>query len=676
MKKIFKWLLIAVGTFVVLIAAAVIIIPQFIDVQKYKPVIEQKITQATGRTFTLGDEIELSVFPWVGVKLTDLHFSSGAGYNSKDMVSVEKFEVRLKVMPLLSKQIEVKTFVLDSPKIFLERLKNGNANWQIAGEKQKKKVSKGEKEQSKNAVIPIESLSVGNFSITNGQLTYIDHGTDLKKEISDFNLNLKNISLENPIGISFNASIDGKPVSLEGTAGPIGKNPGKGTVAIDLVLKALEVLEVKLSGNIIDPLVSQTIDFELNVMPFSPKKLFAAMGMDLPVQTKDPKVLNMVSLKTHIKGNPKSVAFTNGQFGLDDSKLNFSAAAKDFLKPDLKFDIKLDNIDLDRYLPESQVKEKTSSGSNAVSKKGKPTDTSKKKIDYAPLRKLKLDGKLKIGKLTVSKAVIEDVDIHIVAKKGIITVDPMGLKLYQGSLASKLEVNVKKNNPRTKISINGNGIQAGELIKDVLEQELIEGTLKTKITLSIVGDKPDIIKKTLNGKGEFLFTDGALIGVDLANLVRNIGAKVGLGEEVKEKPRTDFASLKIPFTVRKGLVNTNKSSMISPLLRVLVKGNAHLVKETLDFRVEPKFVSTLKGQGDTKKRSGVMVPVLITGSFSSVKIRPDLAGMLKGDVSKNIEELTKGLGSSLSKDVQNESIDAVKEDTIKQLGNLLPSLIK
>ena len=84
MKNLLKWLLIIGGIFLVLIIAAVIIIPQFVDVQKYKPVIEQKVAEATGRSFTLGDEIDISVFPWVGVKLTDLHFGNGKGYKQKD----------------------------------------------------------------------------------------------------------------------------------------------------------------------------------------------------------------------------------------------------------------------------------------------------------------------------------------------------------------------------------------------------------------------------------------------------------------------------------------------------------------------------------------------------------------------------------------------------------------
>jgi len=270
---------------------------------------------------------------------------------------------------------------------------------------------------------------------------------------------------------------------------------------------------------------------------------------------------------------------------------------------------------------------------------------------------------------------MEDVDIRILAKNGIITMEPLDMNLYQGNMASKLVLNVQKTSPKTKVSINAQGIQAGKLIKDVLEKELIEGILKTNITLSMRGDTPDIIKKTLTGKGELLFTDGALIGIDLANMIRNVTSAFGVGEKIEEKPRTDFAALKIPFKAKNGLVNTAKSSLISPLLRIFVKGKANLVNEKLDFRVEPKFVATLKGQGDTKQRSGVMVPVLITGSFSSPKIRPDLQGILEGDILKDISGLKKGLGSSASKEEQKAQKESLKEDARKQLESVLPGLL-
>ncbi|MCD4743270.1 MAG: AsmA family protein [Desulfobacteraceae bacterium] len=667
MKRIFKWLSIISGIFIVLIVAAIIILPKIIDVKKYKPLIEQKVVGATGRSFTLGDEIDLSVFPWVGIKVTDVHFGNPSGYSGKDMVSVKNFEVRLKVLPLLSKKIEVKTFVMDEPTINLEKLKNGKANWQDIGNKtQKKEVAESKPEKtSSDQSLAIEELKVESFSINKGQLIFIDQGTGVRKEISDLNLKLVNISLENPVGILFDAIVDGNQLSLEGTAGPIGKEPGKGTIAIDFVLKALNELEVKLNGSLVDPMTSQKFDLNVNVASFSPRKIMASLNQEFPVQTKDPDVLKLVSFKTHIKGNKDNVFLSNGEIILDDSKMLFSATAKEFSKPNMKINLKLDTIDLDRYLPEPPVKEETS---EAESKPVKPAESSKKKTDYGPLRKLVLDGKINAGKVKAHGAIVENIKIHILAKKGIITIDPLSLDLYKGSVASKINLNVQKNNPVTKMVLKANGIQAGPLLKDSMQMELIEGTVKSNITLAMIGETPEMIKKTLTGKGELLFTDGAIIGIDLAGLVRNAKATLGLSEKPKEKPRTDFAELKIPFTSKKGLVNTIGANMISPFLRIIVKGDADLVKELLDLRVDPKFVATLKGQGDTKERSGLMVPVNITGTFDSPKIRPDLKGIVSGDLPDTKEVIEQVLGT---KEEQKETVESFKEDPIKELENFL-----
>ena len=669
MKQILKWLFIAGVAGLVILVAAVFILPQFVDVKQYKPVIEQKVADATGRSFSLGDDMDLSVFPWVGLKLTDLHLGNPAGYKGKDMVSVKNFEVRLKVMPLLSKRIEVKTFVLDSPEIYLEKLKNGTANWQgLGGATDDKAVKKKKKDPSSSGQgLPIEALLVDNFSITNGRLMYSDQGTGVKKEISDLNLALKNISFDTPVDILFNARMDGKPVSLKGTAGPLGKEPGKGTIALDLVLNALDVLEAKLKGNLIDPLVSQAIDLNLDISAFSPRKLMSALGQDFPVPTKDPKALDSISVKLQIKGNAESIALSDGLLVLDGSKLNFSGSAKEFSKPNVKFDLQLDKIDLDRYLPEPAEK----GGASASAEKTAPAKAAKQKTDYAPLRKLVLDGKIKAGTIKAHGATIEDAVVHILAKNGIITIDPMGLKLYQGSVASTVNLNVQGNDPKTMLTLEAKGIQAGPLMKDALKKELIEGTLKTTLNLSMTGETPDMIKQTLTGQGELLFADGAILGIDLANAVRNVKANIGIGEKVTEKPRTDFAELKMPFTAKNGLVNTSGTSLVSPLIRVLATGNADLVKELLDLRVEPKFVATLKGQGDDKQRSGLMVPVLITGSFLSPKIRPDLKGLIGGGLTPDAEGIKDILGN---KEAQKEKVDAARKDIKNKVKGLLPGL--
>ncbi len=676
MKGLMKWVLIGGGLLVVLIVGAMVLIPRFVEVQKYKPMIEEVVTGQTGRSFSMGDDIKLSVFPWVGVSLSDIRLGSPKGFESKDMIFVKRFEVRLKVMPLISRKIEVSTFVVDTPRFFLEKAKNGKANWENIGpvtQSDKKKAGSGKKgveKQDKAAgpsegKLPIESLIVGNFSILNGSVSYSDQAAGLKKEVTDLDLTLTDISLDKPIGVKLSAQLDGNPILLEGSAGPVGREPGKEDLNFDMTLKVLEQLSIHLKGKVIEPMAAQKIAMDLAVGLFSPRKLFSGMGQVFPVKTADPKVLDKVALEARIEGSATALNLSKGILTLDDSKLIFMLDAKAFDKPDLKFDLSLDSIDLDRYLPPKQE----GTGKQNDQQTGDQKVSQQKKTDYGPLRKLVLDGKIKAGSLKAGNVRIQDFLAHVTGKNGVFNLDPLSFNLYQGSVASKVRLDVRRKNPKTQLTLDAKGIQAGPLLKDAIEKEIIEGTMVAAMTLKLKGESPAMVKKSLAGKGELKFVDGAIVGIDIANTVRN--ATAGLGGTPAQKPRTDFAELNIPFSADKGIVNIPGASLVSPLVRLMVKGDVNLVKEDLDFRVEPKFVATLQGQGDTKDRSGLMVPLLITGTFDSPKIRPDLKSMIDGGIpdAENIKQMLNTKGSSTGGESVEDSAKSVLKELMPGLKN-------
>ena len=251
---------------------------------------------------------------------------------------------------------------------------------------------------------------------------------------------------------------------------------------------------------------------------------------------------------------------------------------------------------------------------------------------------------------------IQDFLVHVTAKNGVIDLDPLSLNLYQGSISSKTRLDVRGQEPVTRVTLDAKGIQAMPLLKDALEKEILEGTLMATITMGVTGESPDRIKSSLGGKGEVKFVDGAIVGIDIANSVRNAAAGIGLGETPAKKPRTDFAELNIPFSADKGVVTIPGASLISPLVRLGAKGTADLVKEALDFRVEPKFVATLKGQGDTEERSGLLIPLIITGSFDSPKIRPDLKAMIGGKLPDG-ESIKQILNTNGGSDTDGKSVE-------------------
>ena len=136
-----------------------------------------------------------------------------------------------------------------------------------------------------------------------------------------------------------------------------------------------------------------------------------------------------------------------------------------------------------------------------------------------------------------------------------------------------------------------------------------------------------------------------------------------------EKPRTDFAELKSPFTLTNGLFQTTNTTLKNPFLRLEAKGKANLVDETLDFRVKPKFVTTIEGQGGDMSRSGLAVPVLVKGTFSSPKFSPDYEALLKKTVEKDLPaELDKILQDRGEKEDESTDLEKKAKDLIKGLG--------
>jgi AsmA protein len=421
-------------------------------------------------------------------------------------------------------------------------------------------------------------------------------------------------------------------------------------VPVKLNLNLLRDITIALQGQVHHPAATPEIEARLEIAEFSLRQLFKTLEQPLPVQTADPKTLERIAVQADIKGNAAGMKLSGGELTLDDSKLAMDLEVKDFARPDLTFDIDLDQIDLDRYLPPP--------GEPAGEQASSP-GSSPQKADYTPLRRLIADGRLKIGQLTVKKVNARDILVQVRAQNGVIRLDPLKLSMYQGNVAGAGRLDVSGDKPQTNFDLQVQNVQVNPLMRDAVNKDFLEGRTNAKIVLSMIGDDADSIKRSLNGSGDLLFNDGAIKGIDLANMVRTIKAAITLEHEKKdkEKPRTDFAELSVPFTIRNGVFETPSSSLKSPLVRLEAVGKADLVAETLNFRVDPKLVATIKGQGDEQERSGVMVPIAVSGSFASPKFRPDLEGAAKQQLvqdlikSKNAEE-AKSAGDQLKNSAQ------------------------
>ena len=625
MRKIFVRLLELSGGLMVLVVAALLSISWFLDVKRLKPQIAGRIQEAVGRPVTLDGDPRLTFLPLPTLKLADVHIGNPAGFDQPDFLYVKSFEMRVKLLPLFHKDVQVVSLSLEKPRIFLERNKSGMDNWEFVREKT----------ETPQSNYGLSGFMVKQISLAGGTLDFIDEASGKQQEIYDMQFDLKDVSLDRPFAMTLSAKMKGKPepvsFSLNGNVGPLGNDPGKATIPLELTLRGPDQLELSVKGHFSDIAVQPAFDMLVRLSPFSPQKVLSAIGQNdlLP-----PRALERIAFDTHVTGDRDVLTFADGKLDLDDSHASFSAVVKKVKGTDVSFSLTLDGIDMDRYLP--------SSGEASTSRqKGEAPANVSNGAENSPIPQFHLKGAIDIAKLKARGIETNDVRVNVLGENGVYTIDPWDLKIYQGTVSGRATVDMRQDVPRSDISLHAKGIHVGPLLRDLTKKEPLTGILQAQATLHMEGGRSEQIERTLSGKGDVYIRGGSLMGVSLMGVIRKVDAVLSFAQPGGVLPSTDFSELHFPFTVNGGVVSTSNATLVAHNLTATASGRANLTTHTLNFRVEPKLSTPLKsfsvkGIGVNPE---VTVPVLVSGTFSSPQFRPDVSGAVQETVKEEIQKI-------------------------------------
>jgi AsmA protein len=192
--------------------------------------------------------------------------------------------------------------------------------------------------------------------------------------------------------------------------------------------------------------------------------------------------------------------------------------------------------------------------------------------------------------------------------------------------------------------------------------------------------------EALGGTAKLDFTNGAIRGINVAKMVRNLTTGILTGWQESPDEKTDFAALGASFKIAKGQAQTTDLHLEGPLVRMTGAGTVDLAGRTLAFRVDPQVVASLQGQGGKTDLAGLGVPVMITGPWAKPKIYPDIEGILQNPQAayEQLNKLSGGLvslkgnalgdtGSIAGGIIQNGKLNkkALEQGAINGLGALL-----
>jgi len=330
---------------------------------------------------------------------------------------------------------------------------------------------------------------------------------------------------------------------------------------------------------------------------------------------------------------------------LDDSTLSGEVAMPDIESQALRFKLALDSIDADRYLlAEKQIpSEAAPAAAGPVAATPGATATGASAVPNEALRRLDVIGRVTIGGLKVAKMRLSDVEMSVNAKDGLIRLHPVDANLYGGTYRGNITVDARGKSLHTTVDEKLTGILAGPLLQDLQGHDRLTGKADVNIAMRSQGTTAGEVKKSLNGSATFIFTDGAIKGVNVARMIREAyarikGAKLPAGQ-VEQK--TDFSELRGSLHVKNGVATNNDFVARTPLLRINGKGTANLPAQTVDYRVAATVVKTLEGQGgeELKDLAGIPIPIHVTGRFADPTYALDTDALAQALAKSKVEDV-------------------------------------
>lgn len=657
MQRLFLVLVVLVA----LVAGAVFVLPAVIRASAYRERVELAVGEALHRPVSLAGDVRLSLFPRVEVRAEDVSIANAEGFGDEAFAQMRQMRVAVELIPLLSRRIEITEFVLVEPTIRLEQRGTRN-NWSFTDPDAvvaPAPAASGEGFVRRPGALPIEA-SFGDVRIENAAIHYSD-GTQ-SRDITGLNLALALPSLDETARITGDLTADGEALRFNAVLGSIraffegGETP----------------LELSLGGNLVDLDFNGRIpagealavagDFSADIP--SIRALAAFAGAEMPPGDQ----LRSFAANGQIAGEMDRLSLTAQSLRLDDIRGSGNlTAVLGGARPRLTGALTLAALDVTPYLP-APAEQPGRTGGGGV------PPWSEAPIDLAGLGLVDADLSLEVGELRFRDLLVSDADLHVALVNSRLVATLRQIALYQGEGTATIIANARSATPSYSLEASLTGLDALPFLEAASGFNRLAGTGRMALNFTANGASQAAIMNSLDGTGDFNFADGAIVGINIAQTIRNVSGFLNRNNaaeadtstedseaaETGESQTTDFTSLGGSFSIVDGRLTNQDLLMLSPLLRVEGTGWVNLAEQTLDYRLRPRAVASIQGQGGSNDLQGITVPIRFRGSFNGISFGVDTEAVAQAMLRGALSNALGGQSNQRPQDVARDALlDAI-----------------
>ena len=446
---------------------------------------------------------------------------------------------------------------------------------------QRERVKEASSASKPAATKAAEAFSIEHISVTDGTIVFSNLRDRVENRIDTVNADIS-VDADRKIHLTGNARSGGHPLKFEIKAAP----PAP-------------------------PIERQNIPTELK---------FDAPGL-LQAQ---------LTAKAEVRLNG-SVVMINGVTGaLGDSAFNGWASVDLASKPLVKLDLDFQKLAL--------AMSRGTTGSSAQ-------PWSNATIDVNGLNYVDVQARISAAELSIGDARFAPAAIEATLASGVLKAQVANLGAYDGNANGDLTIDASSANPAFTMRADLTGVRALPLLRSLADFDKLDGKMQTKISVRSTGTSQRAIMSNISGTAFVVFQDGAIKGLNVAQMIRSLTASTLSGWQESEEKATDLSQLSASFRIDKGLAQTTDLNLVGPLVKMTGVGTIDLGTKQIGFRVEPKLVMTTEGQGRAVDPVGLGIPVMIEGPWGAPRIYPEMQGILDNPDAAyaKLKEMGKGL---------------------------------
>lgn len=302
-----------------------------------------------------------------------------------------------------------------------------------------------------------------------------------------------------------------------------------------------------------------------------------------------------------------SIRFENAKVAVDDLIATGSITRQQGKERDrVTADININELDLNKYLGEGNEQN---------------SDWSKETIDFSILTAVDGDAELNIESVVYKTAKTGPAQLNLKLRGGVLEADLVELDLYDGLMKMAMTVDGRSEVAKLKAKGEFKDVDMAPLTADLVGVSKIEGLGNLEFDLRSTGMSQFDLMSALQGMAGLKVKDGALLGVDIASILRSVHA--GQTSGFKQGGETPFDSIVADYRFKNGVGRNKNLKMIGGHVVVTGSGQTSMPSKMLNYAVNPRLV----GKGGISVL-GINVPIIIAGPWSDLKVYPDLPDIL------------------------------------------------